>query len=416
MAEKTESKAAPKPSRKAIKAGTAKQQPVRSGSDVEQRFRKLLEAAPDAILEVDAEGRIVLLNESAEKMFGYGRQELLGLNVDSLVPEAMRRGHQRHRSSYTDQPQTRPMGTGLELNARRRDGTLFPVEISLSPNWTPDGLRVIAIVRDISDRRQAEDRLRVVREQYTTELAAKNAELEAHNVEVEKANRLKSEFLASMSHELRTPLHTVIGFSELLAEENEGPLNAKQKRFLGHILQDSRHLLELINEVLDISKIEAGKLLLQREKFDFAACLDETLAAIRNQAEARKIHIENKNTFQGLLYADALRTKEILYNLLSNAIKFTPKNGTVWVESLTQSDCLRVTVGDSGIGIPPEEHAAIFEKFYQIGDTTSGVREGTGLGLSIAKKLVELHGGTIWLESGQGQGSRFSFTLPLITT
>jgi PAS domain S-box-containing protein len=416
MAEKTESKAAPKPSRKAIKAGTAKQQPVRSGSDVEQRFRKLLEAAPDAILEVDAEGRIVLLNESAEKMFGYGRQELLGLNVDSLVPEAMRRGHQRHRSSYTDQPQTRPMGTGLELNARRRDGTLFPVEISLSPNWTPDGLRVIAIVRDISDRRQAEDRLRVVREQYTTELAAKNAELEAHNVEVEKANRLKSEFLASMSHELRTPLHTVIGFSELLAEENEGPLNAKQKRFLGHILQDSRHLLELINEVLDISKIEAGKLLLQREKFDFAACLDETLAAIRNQAEARKIYIENKNTFQGLLYADALRTKEILYNLLSNAIKFTPKNGTVWVESLTQSDCLRVTVGDSGIGIPPEEHAAIFEKFYQIGDTTSGVREGTGLGLSIAKKLVELHGGTIWLESGQGQGSRFSFTLPLITT
>jgi PAS domain S-box-containing protein len=415
MAEKTERKAASKPARKAIKNATA-EQPTPVGTDVEQRFRKLLEAAPDAILEVDAAGRIVLLNESAEKMFGYARQEMFGLNVDSLVPEAMRSGHHRHRTSYTDQPQTRPMGTGLELNALRRDGTLFPVEISLSPNWTPDGLRVIAIVRDISDRRHAEERLRLVGEQYTAELAAKNAQLEAHNLEVEKANRLKSEFLASMSHELRTPLHTVIGFSELLAEETEGPLNARQKRFLGHILQDSRHLLELINEVLDISKIEAGKLLLQPGKFDFATCLDETLAAIHNQAEAKKINIENKNTFQGLLYADALRTKEILYNLLSNAIKFTPKNGTVWVESLTQSDCLRVTVGDSGIGIPPEEHAAIFEKFYQIGDTTSGVREGTGLGLSITKKLVELHGGTIWLESRIGQGSRFSFTLPLITT
>ena len=380
---------------------------------LEARFRKLLEAAPDAIMEVDAEGRIVLLNETAVKMFGYSRKELMGMNVDVLVPAAMRKGHSGRRASYTKHPQARPMGTGLELNAQRKDGSLFPVEISLSPNWTDEGLRVIAIVRDISERKQADDRIRAVREQYTAELAVKNEQLEARNREVEKANRLKSEFLASMSHELRTPLHTVIGFTELLMEESEGSLNPKQKRFLGHILQDSRHLLELINEVLDISKIEAGKLALQPENFNFGACVEEALGAIRNQAAAKNIRLENKNSFGGLLRADRLRIKEILYNLLSNAIKFTPDGGTVWLEAAAQPDLLKVTVGDTGIGISPEEHAAIFEKFYQVGDTTSGVREGTGLGLAITKKLVVLHGGTIWLESQKGQGSRFSFTLPL---
>ena len=382
-------------------------------TNVESRFRKLLEAAPDAILEVDGEGRIVLINESADKMFGYTREELLGLNVDQLVPAGMRQGHNRHRESYTNHPKTRPMGTGLELNAQRKDGTLFPVEISLSPNWTDEGLRVIAIVRDISERKQAENRIRTIQEQYTAELAAKNAQLEARNREVEKANRLKSEFLASMSHELRTPLHTVIGFSELLAEESEGPLNEKQKRFLSHILQDSRHLLELINEILDLSKIEAGRLELQREEFDFAACAEEVLAAIRNQSEAKRIRLENKSSFQGLLHADRVRTKEILYNLLSNAVKFTPDGGSVWLESVPQDGHLKVTVCDTGIGIAPEEHTAIFEKFYQVGDTTSGVREGTGLGLAITRKLVELHGGAIWVQSEKGQGTCFSFTLPL---
>ncbi len=382
-------------------------------ASAETRFRKLLEAAPDAILEVDGQGQIVLLNQTAEKMFGYSRAELLGLNVDHLVPAAMRTGHHRHRASYTDHPQTRPMGTGLELNAQRKDGTLFPVEISLSPNWTEQGLRVIAIVRDISERKQAEDRLRSVREQYTAELAAKNAQLETRNLEVERANRLKSEFLASMSHELRTPLHTMIGFSELLAEESEGPLNPKQKRFLGHILQDARHLLELINEVLDLSKIESGRLELQREAFAFAACVEEALSALRHQSEAKNIRLENKNAFHGLVHADRLRVKEILYNLLSNAIKFTPDGGAVWVEAMAQDDLLEVAVCDTGIGIPASEHSAIFEKFYQVGDTTRGVREGTGLGLSITQKLVELHGGTIRLESQPGQGSRFAFTLPL---
>ncbi len=379
----------------------------------EDRFRRLLEGVPDAILEVDPQGRIVLINQVAETMFGYGREELLGMNVESLVPAAMRANHHRHRASYTAAPQTRPMGTGLELKAQRKDGSLFPVEIMLSPNWSDGALHVIALVHDTSERKESQDRLRAIQERYAAQLFAANQQLEARNEEAEKANRLKSEFLASMSHELRTPLHTIIGFSELLTEELEGPLNSKQKRFLGHILQDARHLLQLINEVLDISKIEAGKLELQREAFDFSTCLNEVLAGIQSQAAAKSIRVENRNTFADLLYADRVRMKEVLYNLLSNAIKFTPNNGLVWVESTADESFLRVAVVDTGIGIPPEEQTSIFEKFYQVGNTTSGIREGTGLGLPITKNLVELHGGRIWVESRPGQGSRFTLVLPL---
>jgi PAS domain S-box-containing protein len=382
-------------------------------SRAESRFRKLLEAAPDAIFEVDTQGKIILLNQAAEKMFGYDREELLGFNVDTLVPAAMRGAHGKRRSSYTNEPQTRPMGTGLELKAQRRDGSLFPVEISLSPNRTEEGLRVIALVRDISERKHAENQIRAVREQYNLELAAKNEQLEARNQDVEKANRLKSEFLANMSHELRTPLHTIIGFSELMAEEIEGPLNPKYKRFIEHVLQDSRHLLELINEVLDLSKIEAGQLNLQLGPCNFADCAAEVLIGIRQQAAVKHITVQICDPFQIFINADRLRVKEILYNLLSNAVKFTPNGGDVRLESVVQDRFLEVVISDTGIGIPIEEHVAVFENFYQARNTLRGTRGGTGLGLPITKKLIELHGGRIWLDSQPGNGSRFSFTLPL---
>jgi PAS domain S-box-containing protein len=389
-------------------AGAAQQE-----SSLESRYRKLLHAAPDAILEVNEAGRILILNEAVERMFGYSRDELVGLSVDQLVPAAMRGGHAQHRSAYANRPKTRPMGTGLELQGQRKDGSLFPVEISLSPNWIEGSLHVIASVRDITERKAVEDRIRTLSEQYTAELTIKNEQLEARNREVERANRLKNEFLASMSHELRTPLHTIIGFSELLGEQLEGPLGEKQQRFVGHILQDARHLLELINEILDISKIESGRLELKREPFDFSQCVEEVLAGIRHQAATKNITLENKNRFHDSLYADRLRVKEILYNLLSNAVKFTPEGGRVWVEAFCEGDSLHVSVCDTGIGIPEKEHPSIFEKFYQVGDARGGTREGTGLGLPITKHLVELHGGTINVESRPGQGSSFRLTFPL---
>ncbi|HKV92616.1 MAG TPA: PAS domain-containing sensor histidine kinase [Candidatus Angelobacter sp.] len=381
-------------------------------STLESRFRKLLEAAPDAILEVNPEGKITLFNRTAEQMFGYGQGELLGLTVESLVPAAMRGGHAKHRASYAAHPKTRPMGTGLVLEGQRKDGSRFPVEISLSPHWIDGSMHVIASVRDITERKLVEDRMRKLREQYTAEVTAKNELLEARNMEVERANRMKDEFLASMSHELRTPLHTIIGFSELLGEQLEGPLNEKQHRFVGHILHDARHLLELINEILDISKIESGRLELKRESFDFGVCVEEVLAGIRQQADRKNIVLSKKIGPQQMLYADRVRVKEILYNLLSNAVKFSLEGGRVWVESVRDDDFLQVAVCDTGIGIPKEELASIFDKFYQAKDSKDLGREGTGLGLPITKHLVELHGGTICVESQPGQGSRFKLTLP----
>jgi PAS domain S-box-containing protein len=387
---------------------------ARAAAKAEGRFRELLEAAPDAILEVDSDGRIVLLNAVAEKVFGYTRAELLGQPMELLIPSDLRSRHEQHRSAYRSHPATRPMGSGLDLYAQRKDGSRFPVEISLSPLKSEDGFRVSAIIRDVTERKQTEQRIQALNESFTRELSTANQQLELRNREVERANRLKSEFLASMSHELRTPLHTIIGFSELLAEELEGPLNEKQKRFMSHIHQDSLHLLELINEVLDLSKIEAGRLELRLETFDMIAAVDEALSSAKALGAQKSIAIESRVPAGVSLYADRLRVKEILYNLLSNAVKFTPDGGKIRIEATVGADSVAIAIVDTGIGIRADEHESIFDKFYQVGSTTKGVREGTGLGLAITRRLVEQHGGKISVESEPGKGSRFSFTLPLI--
>lgn len=379
----------------------------------DERFRELLEAAPDAILQVDEEGRIILLNRVTEAMFGYSREELLGQPVEVLIPRELHTAHVGHRARYRSQPATRAMGTGLALEGLRKDGSRFPVEISLSPASSEEGFHVTAILRDITERKLAEDRFRAAQEQYTQKLAETNRELELRSREIERADRLKSEFLASMSHELRTPLHTIIGFSELLGEELEGPLNEKQKRFVRHIHNDSMHLLDLINDILDLSKIEAGRLELRPEPFDLTAVVTESLAAVRTLADAKTLTLETVLDVPTAVDADRLRVKQILVNLLSNAVKFTPDGGQIRIEARIQDEFVAMAVSDTGIGIPREEHQSIFDKFHQVGATAKGVREGTGLGLAITKRLVEEHGGSIQVESEPNRGSRFTFTIPL---
>ena len=385
---------------------TQQEQKARGEARLERRFRELLEAAPDAIIEVDREGHIVLLNRVTEKMFGYSREELLGGSVDLLIPESLRARHVDHRAHYWTSPATRPMGSGLALQGKRKDGSHFPVEISLSPVESEDGLRVTAIIRDISERKQAEDRLRAIRDEYTQELVERNRL-------IERANRLKSEFLASMSHELRTPLHTIIGFSELLTEELEEILDDRQKRFFNHINKDSQHLLELINDLLDLSKIEAGKLELRPEVFDARAAVEEVLTSIRPLVHAKSQSIAAVIDDLPAIEADRMRFKQILLNLLSNAVKFTPEGGSINVEAGVREDAVEFSVSDTGIGISKEEQDLVFDKFYQVGQTSKGVREGTGLGLAVTQHLVTEHGGKIWVVSEVGRGSRFSFTIPL---
>jgi PAS domain S-box-containing protein len=236
----------------------------------ENRYRRLLEAAPDGIVEVDGSGRIVLVNSQAEKLFGYRREELLGKSVEILMPERFRERHPKHRAGYCAHSVIRPMGSGLDLRALRADGTEFAVDLNLSPFQGETGPGVICVIRDVTDRKAVEEQIKMLNlslEQRTRDLALTNTELEIRNREVEKANRLKSNFLATMSHELRTPLNSIIGFSDLLAEQTAGPLTEKQERFIGHITESSRHLLALINDILDLSKIEAGRLELKYESF-----------------------------------------------------------------------------------------------------------------------------------------------------
>lgn len=373
----------------------------------ERKFRDLIENAPDAILQVDASGKIVIANRTAETMFGYTREELKGNGVDILVPDSVRPHHAHHRKSFAASGMTRLMGQGLDLYARRKDGAQFPVEISLSPTTTENGVLVTAVIRDITERREIEHRVKALQESYM-------AELEARQKEAERLNRLKSEFMASISHELRTPLHTIIGFAELLGEEAEGPLNEKQKRFLHHIRKDSDHLLTLINDVLDLSRIEAGGLNLHAEPTSLQHIVTEAVHAIRSYSASRSVNVQVGEGLNMTVSADAIRLRQILNNLLSNGVKFTDAGGEVRVDAELNGSGVTVSVTDTGVGIAAEECVRIFEKFYQVGVTQAGVREGTGLGLAICKQLVEMHGGQIGVESESQKGSRFYFTLPTI--
>jgi len=347
-------------------------------------------------------------------LFGYQREELLGKRVEILMPERFRDRHPAHRGHYHAHSVIRPMGSGLDLRAVRADGSEFAVDINLSPFQGETGPGVICVIRDVTDRKQVEEQIKILNqslEQRTRDLAVMNSELEIRNREVEKANRLKSNFLATMSHELRTSLNAIIGFSDLLARQIAGPLTQKQERFVGHVKESSRHLLALIDDILDLSKIEAGRLELKNEIVQMSVAADEVLSTLRPLAVAKGIEMEVELDAELTVDADRVRLRQILYNLLSNAIKFTPE-GSVRLVAESDEQLICVSVIDTGIGIPREEQDAIFETFHPRSSPTHEAFEGTGLGLSITRLLVEQHGGRIWVESEPGKGSKFHFTLP----
>jgi PAS domain S-box-containing protein len=272
----------------------------------------------------------------------------------------------------------------------------------------PEQDLIYAVAHHITERKVAEQEL----QRFTASLETANRELELRNREIERATHLKSRFLASMSHDLRTPLNAIVGFSDLLAEEGPGPLNPKQKRFIAHIKQGSAHLLQLINDILDLSKIEAGQLEFRSDIFLVEHALPEVLSVIHPLAMAKNIRIDTTGGTNRAIFADRVRFKQILYNLLSNAVKFTPCGGDVGIDCVQQGNFVRITVSDTGIGIRPEDQPLVFEEFWQVDAGTDTANNGTGLGLSITKRLVERQGGQISLESEPGRGSRFAFTLP----
>jgi signal transduction histidine kinase len=248
-------------------------------------------------------------------------------------------------------------------------------------------------------------------------LAIQNArlfhEIEDKSRQLEAASRHKSEFLANMSHELRTPLNAIIGFSEVLGERMFGELNEKQEEYLKDIHASGQHLLSLINDILDLSKIEAGRMELELTDFHLPAALDNALTLVRERAGRRGIalHAALDDRIE-YIRADERKIKQVLLNLLSNAIKFTPEGGRIDVRAALGDGVVEVSVSDTGVGIAPEDQEAIFEEFRQVGTAAKKV-EGTGLGLALSRKFVELHGGRIWVESQVGEGSTFTFTIPV---
>ena len=357
----------------------------------EERYRTLFEAVGDPIMLSSLDGTIVGVNHALEVASGFTRNELIGQPWSVLTTPAIAAASQE-RLRRLVAGETLPPS---EIIGRAKDGTLVPyaVRTALIRNETGVPVGVVGIYRDIRDRKRTEDALSKARDA------------------AERANRAKSQFLANMSHELRTPLNSLIGFSRVLLSGRAGELSHQQRTFIDSMHQSSTHLLELINSVLDLERVEAGKLEMALEEVDLRALVTECVEASRPLVAERQLLLQQDVPDLPKIRADRMKLKQVLLNLLSNAIKYTPA-GLVSVWARVRADAVQVSVSDTGVGIPPAEIPRLFEPFHRA-EGTRRQSGGTGLGLAVSKSFVELHGGQMWVESRELHGSTFHFTLPL---
>jgi PAS domain S-box-containing protein len=368
---------------------TAAVRDVTERMKAEARFRSLLETAPDAMVIIGTDGRIALVNAQAERVFGYPRNELIGETVEKLIPERLHGRHVGHRSQYFDNPKVRPMGTGFELWGRRRDGSEFPIEISLSPMETADGQFATAAVRDITDRKAVEEKLA----RYAESLRQSNAELE--------------QFAYVASHDLQAPLRNVVSFTQLLQAELDIAPDSDARTYMEHIVDSGSQMQTLIKDLLGFSRV--GK---QDTAMSEVDC-EEVFRQVATQfiAISRERNAEISHDPLPTVCGSPHELKQLLQNLVGNALKFqkgpSPK---VHVSASRDGDEWTISVRDHGIGIKPEHHARIFQIFQRL--HTAREYEGSGVGLAICQKIVSRHGGRIWVESDGEQGSTFRFTVP----
>ncbi|MGB9081290.1 MAG: ATP-binding protein, partial [Desulfuromonadaceae bacterium] len=365
--------------------------------------RSLFESNIDAIMTTDPSGIITDVNKQMEVLTDCTRDELIGAPFKNYFTDPDR------AEASIKQVLREKKVTNYELTARTRDGKETVVSINATTFYDRDRKLqgVFAAARDVTERKRLDQVLQ-----------EKNVELETARAVAEKTNLTKSDFLANMSHELRTPLNSVIGFSEVLQDQMFGPINEKQQEYVNNILTSGRHLLSLINDILDLSKVESGKMELELSQFLLRETLDASMIMLREKAlkGGIELRLDLAPETDVRIVADQRKLKQILFNLLSNAVKFTPTAGTIDVSAVRDGDFIEISVADTGIGIREEDIPKLFQTFTQLESVYTKGFEGTGLGLALTRQLVELHGGRIWMESKFGTGSRFSFTIPLTQT
>lgn len=379
--------------------------------------RAALDAAPDALIIIDADGIVRFANRQASVLFGYPHEELIGQQVERLMPQRLRGRHADYRAGYFASPRPRPMGTGLTLFARRRDGGEFPVEISLSP-LTDDRALVAAAIRDVTERRRAEAELTAAREaaEKARTAADRAREVAEHLRQVadqsreiaDRANRAKSRFLATASHDLRQPLQTLALLNGTLRRTVTGADAAQ-------VLAQQEHAVgtmsRLLNALLDISKLESGAVKPEPRDFRVASVLEALRREFGAPAHSKGLELVVQSSEESI-HSDPAMVEQILKNLVSNAVKYT-QQGRVAVRCRREEATLRIEVLDTGVGIPAAQLVYIYDEFYQVGVAANSSRDGYGLGLSIVQRLVKLLNARLEVVSEVGKGSAFALLLPL---
>ena len=428
----------------------------------EERYQRLIEFADVGIIAAE-KNIIIQVNRKAAEIYGYSKEELIGQPPSILTTEQHSNNHKKMLEEISQFGKARK--TVFEENGIKKDGSIFPIEVSysLSDLENKEDCSIIAIMRDITERITYQEALETAYDEMELRVQERTAELKQSNEQLqreikernliekelleakesaESANKAKSDFLANMSHELRTPLNHIIGFTELVLDKNFGELNETQAEYLSDVLQSSNHLLSLINDILDLSKVEAGKQELEPTNINLKDLLERSLFMFKEKTMKHGLQLSlDLDHIPKTIMADERKLKQVIYNLIANAVKFTSKGGSINISAchlssdnghwkkydeapfhvpitddqstITHRQCIAISVEDTGIGVKQEDLERIFNPFEQVDSSSSRRYQGTGLGLSLCKKLINLHGGTIWAESeGEGKGTTLSFIIP----
>jgi len=381
----------------------------------EQKYRELVENANSIILHWTRDGRITFLNKFGQRFFGYAADEIIGRHViGTIVPVIESDG--RDLAMLMEQIRLDPVAFEHNINENmRRNGERVWIAWTNRIAQDTQGrvAEILSIGTDITELKQAEETIRELNAGLERRVAERTAELAVAMDRAQAADRIKSAFLASMSHELRTPLNSIIGFTGMVLQGLAGPLNEEQTKQLGMVRGSARHLLDLINDILDISKIEAGQFKIMSENFNLRGSIEKTVQIISPLADKKNIllHSRIKDNISDMR-GDQRRVEQIILNLLSNAVKFTD-HGEIHLNCYSENGFITLSIEDTGIGIKPENINIIFEAFRQVDTGTARTQEGTGLGLNITKKLVEMMGGSIHVKSEWEKGSIFTVKLPV---